>query len=462
MPFRGCTLKPDAALFDQYSDSLVTGRARHQTVPDSNFWRVVWRMVTFGVWFRPGSVVSSGLAVAPLLMAAAFLSPCAQGQSLLLSSTGGPPTVRGSDLMVLEVKETRTDLPCTVVQSKPVLGFDLKFHAGYDISVPLNELAGQENLLTITFRVTSEKSPESPVYFTQKIRVPPLDDDAKGDAYLQGSFDLGEGKYQVDWLMRDRSERVCSQSWEVLAELPSKDRSVELVMKSGSVAASDVEVFTDEPQDVHTSGGPFNVKVLVNFAPQNSTAAALQPADTSALVSILRQLQREPKIGRFSVVAFNLQEQRVLYRQTTADRIDFPAIGKAVEGLQLGKVDIAKLQDKNSETGFLADLIQKEVSTSDRVDAVIFAGPKVMLEHNVPDETLRTVGTPTYPVFYMNYNLFPQANPWRDAISHAVKFFKGQEYTISRPRDLWYAVSQIVSRIGQSKTEHPVAVSAFR
>lgn len=370
--------------------------------------------------------------------------------------------MRGSDLMVLEVKETRTDLPCTVVQSKPVLGFDLKFHAGYDISVPLNELAGQENLLTITFRVTSEKSPESPVYFTQKIRVPPLDDDAKGDAYLQGSFDLGEGKYQVDWLMRDRSERVCSQSWEVLAELPSKDRSVELVMKSGSVAASDVEVFTDEPQDVHTSGGPFNVKVLVNFAPQNSTAAALQPADTSALVSILRQLQREPKIGRFSVVAFNLQEQRVLYRQTTADRIDFPAIGKAVEGLQLGKVDIAKLQDKNSETGFLADLIQKEVSTSDRVDAVIFAGPKVMLEHNVPDETLRTVGTPTYPVFYMNYNLFPQANPWRDAISHAVKFFKGQEYTISRPRDLWYAVSQIVSRIGQSKTEHPVAVSAFR
>ena len=35
------------------------------------------------------------------------------------------------------------------------------------------------------------------------------------------------------------------------------------------------------------------------------------------------------------------------------------------------------------------------------------------------------------PVFYMNYNLNPQANPWRDAIGTAVKYLKGVEYTIS-------------------------------
>jgi hypothetical protein len=70
----------------------------------------------------------------------------------------------------------------------------------------------------------------------------------------------------------------------------------------------------------------------------------------------------------------------------------------------------------------------------------------------VPAESLKTVGVPDFPVFYMNYNLYPQVTPWRDAISHAVRFFKGQEYTISRPRDLWHAVTEIVSKIVKSKS----------
>ncbi|MGH9662249.1 MAG: acetyltransferase, partial [Bryobacteraceae bacterium] len=62
-------------------------------------------------------------------------------------------------------------------------------------------------------------------------------------------------------------------------------------------------------------------------------------------------------------------------------------------------------------------------------------------------ETLREVGEVEYPVFYMNYNFNPAANPWRDAIGNTVKFFKGQEYTISRPRDLWHAWTDIVTRV---------------
>jgi len=74
----------------------------------------------------------------------------------------------------------------------------------------------------------------------------------------------------------------------------------------------------------------------VNFAPQNSLSASLQPLDTSALVSILRSIFREPRIGKFSIIAFNMQEQRVVYRQDGADRIDFPALGEALTSLNLG------------------------------------------------------------------------------------------------------------------------------
>src|SRR5262249_1299920 len=153
------------------------------------------------------------------------------------------------------------------------------------------------------------------------------------------------------------------------------------------------------------SEGPVTVKVLMNFAPQNARSATLQPIDTSALVSILRTISRNPRIHKFTIVAFNLQEQRVVYRQEEADRIDFPKLGDALTSLKLGTVDFKKLTQKRGETEFLAELIRNEASPDKRPDALIFAGPKAMLEANVSQEELKEVGEPEFPVFYLNYNL---------------------------------------------------------
>jgi hypothetical protein len=166
---------------------------------------------------------------------------------------------------------------------------------------------------------------------------------------------------------------------------------------------------------------------------------------------MLRQISREPQFGKFSLVAYNIQEQRVLYRQSSADRIDFPALGDAVQRIKLGTVDYQKLGQKHSEMEFLAGLIKQEMS-GDHPDALIFAGPKIMLDESVPEEQLKPFAADVdFPVFYVNYALNPQATPWRDSIGHAVKLFKGTEYTISRPRDLWFSVTEMVSRIVKFK-----------
>jgi hypothetical protein len=367
---------------------------------------------------------------------------------------GTPVRIFNSDQAVLEAGEVRKDLPCSVINGKPILGFDLKFHSGFEVSVPLKELAGTENLLTILFRVVNlENKDAEPLYLTQKFRVPPMEEDAKGDAYLQGAFDIGEGKYHVDWLMRDRSERVCSTSWDVEASLPAKDRQMTLVLQPNTVRASEREQFREEPPIVRSAEDqPLNIKVLINFAPQNSRSATLQPLDTSALVSILRSISRDPRIGKFTVVAFNLQEQQVVYRAENTERIDFPAIGEALAKLNLGTVDLKRLSQKHGDTEFLAELIRKEISApKEAPDAVVFAGPKAILDENIPQESLREIGDVQYPVFYMNYNLYPQLVPWNDTISRAVRFMKGYEYTISKPRDLWFAVTEMVSRIVKSK-----------
>jgi len=378
---------------------------------------------------------------------------------VVMQGSGPSSLVRifNTDSAVLEAQEVRKDLPCTVTPIKPTLGFDLRFHAGYEVSIPLRDLAGSEDMLTMLFRVTPDGHKDDPVYFSQRLSVPPIEEGAKGNAYLQGAFDLGEGSYHVDFLMRDRSERVCSFYWDSEAELPLKDKQLVLMMAPDTIQAADREPFKDEPRvEREGESGPLNVKVIINFAPQDSRSTTLQPLDTNALASILKSIAREPRIRKFSIVAFNVQEQRVVYRQENTDQIDLPALGEALNSLNLGTVDLKRLSQKHGETEFLTGLLTEEVNNQKvHPDAVIFAGPKVMLEDGVPQESLNQLADVDYPVFYMNFNPNPQANPWRDAIGNAVKHLKGYEYTISRPRDLWYAWTEIMSRIVKFRVGKP-------
>jgi hypothetical protein len=396
------------------------------------------------------------------LLASFFLSITPISAQNLIQGSGPHNfgNILNTDSAVLESGEQRKDLPCTATPVKPVLGFDLKFHAGYQVVVPLKELAGAESALKIVFRVSPADHLDEPVYFSQRLRVPPLDEDAKGDAYLQGAFDIGEGGYHVDWLMRDQAERVCSSNWDIEAALSAKDRPMSLAITPGAIQRASSEEFSEDPPIERAPAGPLlNVKVLVNFAPQNSLSAALQPLDTTALVSILRTIARDPRIGKFSVVAFNMQEQKVIYRQDGASRIDFPALGAALNSLNLGTIDLKRLGDKHGDTEFLTSLVRKEMTPDpgDHPDALVFAGPKILLDANPQEEALKDAADIDFPVFYMNYNLNPQAVPWKDAISHTVHFFRGYEYTISRPRDLWFAVSEMVSKVVKSRNGRAAA-----
>jgi hypothetical protein len=310
-------------------------------------------------------------------------------------------------------------------------------------------------MLTIIFRVYPDGNKDHATYFSQHIRVPSIEDDARGDATLEGGMDLGEGKYHVDWLMRDRSERICSFSWDTEASIPDKDRPMALFINAGQVTQAISEPFSDEPV-IHRApadhSADLNVKLLVNFAPQAADSAALQRSDTDALVSIVKTIETDPHVARVSLVAFNIQERRIVYQQNAAPTVDLASLGKALQTMKLGTITVTDLSQKHGDTDFLQDLIQKEVSNSS-TDAIIFAGPKAMLNADVPQDDLKRIGDVECPVFYMNYNLNPQAVPWKDSISHAIRAFKGTEYTISRPRDLWFSTTEMLTRILRAKRQ---------
>lgn len=435
------------AMFKLITEQQIRPQARVRELAGVKFSQGIggrnMKMRISEMW-RSGRAFLSGLACALGFMAGG-LPAFAQ---IMLSGHGTQVHPVGSDLAVLTSQDERKEINCSVTPAKPILGFDLRFHAGFDVQIPLKDLAGSENFLTILFRVTPADTSQEPAYFIQRYNVPEVSEDASGDALLAGTIDIGEGNYHVDWMMRDHEQRVCSHFWDMEAALPSRDREMKLELPPSTITATLTEQFTPEsPTTRVLDKAPLRIKVLVNFAPQNALAATMRPQDTSALVSILRRFAREPQFGKFSVVAFNIQEQRVLYRQDEVDQIDFPALGDALREIKLGTVDVAKLQNKHGDTEFLTELIQTEMGGATHPDALIFAGPKVMLDANVSEDTLKPLADVDYPVFYMNYTLNPQAMPWRDSIGRAVRVFRGTEFTITRPRDLWFSVTEVISRI---------------
>src|SRR5436190_2603325 len=122
-------------------------------------------------------IVHNGLMIS--VFSLSFVVPSFGHLALTGSTPGSPAIIFNTDRAVLESGEARKDLPCTVNSSKPILGFDLRYHSGYDVTVPLKELAGSENLLTILFRVSPDDKKSDPLYFTQKFKVPAIEEDAK-------------------------------------------------------------------------------------------------------------------------------------------------------------------------------------------------------------------------------------------------------------------------------------------
>jgi hypothetical protein len=412
--------------------------------------------------FVPTALLASQIAVCLLVFGAPALAQKLMHNADAINEVNLLP----GDEAVLEMEEVKKDLPCTVTPVKPVMGFDLRFHSGYEISIPLKELASSGQILTVVFSVTPGSSKDNPRYFSQKFTVPELPDDAGGKTLLEGGFDVGEGSYHIRWLMRDHLERVCSSNWDINATLNGRDQDIKMTITPNAVEASEAEFFKPEPPVARTQDGdPLKVKVLINYAPQESAAAAMAPVDASALVSILRTIAREPRIMKFSVVAFNMNEQRVVYRGDNLDEIDFPDLGRQLRSLKLGMVDYKQLADPHSPTDFLTHLVQDELG-GNPADAVIFAGPKAYLDEPVPQDTLKDIGSISYPVFYMNYMLAPpngnwsDTTPWRDAIGTVVKRLRGFEYTITRPRDLWTSWTDIMNHIVKMKLASTASASS--
>jgi hypothetical protein len=359
------------------------------------------------------------------------------------------PSLQYVDIAVLASREPRADLSCHVTSDKPSLGFDLRFHSEFRASVPTKVLADVA-WLQVVMRVTPIADSESPSYLVHRFSIRDLPLGANGEATLASGFSLGLGSYRVDWMMRDSRERVCSSHWDLEAKAGRGQGDLPLTLGPNMVAGWK----EDAPPVKRDPAQPLHIKILLNLTPARPQESTLKPRDVMVLFSMLSGIAHEPGVDRISLVAFNLREQRIYYRQDPADTIDFAALARAAQSPRAGTINYRLLQDPRSETRFVTRLLTDQLGAqTEAPDAIVIAGLKVLLDKKVPLESLKAGGAAMCPIFYLSYNPNPIDEPWGDTIGSALKAYKGAlAYNIVLPRDLGSAMRGMLSRIAKRPT----------
>jgi hypothetical protein len=379
-----------------------------------------------------------------------FILAARTGSGWAQTRLGPESHVQYSDLAVLTSRERRADFSFQITSDKPGLGFDLRFHSDCHVTVPIKALGDVGGWVEVVMRVTPG---------------------AKGDGVLSGGFDLGLGRYQVDWMMRDVHGRVCSSHWELEAKLRGGQRDLPLTLDANTVAERAEGPFGGEPPVEKAVAEPLHVKILLNLSPVKPQQSIVKPIDRAVLLSILRGVTGEPGVSRLTLVAFNLRQQKILYHREDEDKIDFAALDQAAQSLTAGTINYSVLRDPRSEMHFVTKLLTDQLGArTSSPDVIIIIGPKVTLEKKAPLEALREGGAAPCPIFYLNYNPNPLEEPWRDTIGAALKAYKGAvAYNILLPRDLGTAMRDMLSRIGKrssseaaiSSLSHPAGMGAL-
>lgn len=274
-----------------------------------------------------------------------------------------------------QISPART-LTCDVSPIKPALSFGLRLQTGYRFRLPLNQFTGSRHRLTILTRLAS--SAGEPIYLLDNLRVPPVPSNSgAASAEVGGGFFVGAGHYQVDWALIDEQGRACRKSWQFDAALSRADRSVKLVMPPNTVAELSLggSRAASHPDPVP----PVRLTILLEAAPltgRRSARSILSPVDQSVLLGTLSALLERIPTTSVRLVAFNLAQQKELFRSDDFSLRSLHDLAEALTQLQLSQVEYRTLQSPAGHLDLLASLINGELHARPPSDTVIFLGAR--------------------------------------------------------------------------------------
>jgi hypothetical protein len=293
--------------------------------------------------------------------------------------------------------DTSARLHCSFTPERPALHYDLQFHTGYSIGIPLGQFSGSGREVTVLLRVTPEGGDS--VYLGRTEGLPKVPA-GKFEGELVGDFVVGEGAYGVDSLVRDESSVLCSGKWRLQAKRAGGERELRPVTPSSSVR-EDSDAAAQMPNH-----GPAieRLTVLLHAAALHPRSAKIDDSTAHMLQDSLASLCSQLPSRSVRLVVFNLEQQAVLMQRDDFTAADLPQVNSALEHLELARVDYRTLQNRD-KPDLLTSLVEKERRDPHPASAVVFLGPRAPSNLDSafqPDAP----GAAQFQWFYLQYEVF--------------------------------------------------------
>jgi len=374
------------------------------------------------------------------LLLPVVLAGGAHAQSLLSDSNC-------SKLGALLSQATGKTLQATVVAVKPEINFAFRFYAGYSAEIPLRQFGGPEASVAVLTRVTPADGSRPPACFSQSESFDPRRVAAFGnDLTVDGGFFLGTGRYRVDLAVADPSGRLHRKGMTFTAWQKGAERHMHLALRPGEIEP--VEQMSWTPHAQAAAGARRRLTVLFHAASLYGPRTSLRAYDLALLLSSLSTVLSTCNFDRVRLIAFNIDQQRELFR---ADPLDVDGFHKLVGTLQSLRLWTVQASSLEPQTPVLDSLLRAELATERSADAVLILGPRVRGEFRLIGLPCRSGNSGPRLLYFQQrvdaaYDIWkgvpvrPQELP--DAIERVVRACSGEVYRIHNPAELAAAIEK--------------------
>jgi len=346
---------------------------------------------------------------------------------------------------------TEQILRCEVTPEQPVLDFSFHFQSGYSVNVPMEQYLGPNHVWVIFTRVTPVDG--KPAYLAARVRLPDVPPNKiRTDTF--GGFLVGPGRYKIEWAMYDDQDRVCRKEWNIEAKLKRSERNVKLDIAPGVV--SDFAGRGLSPQKrAPDDAPPFRLTILLHAAPMSPRRTQMRINDRNLLMSTLASLAGGVPAISVRLAVFNLDKQRILFSQDDFKLASLGLVSQALNNMELDAIDYRTLQNRTGHIDLLSELINRELTSPQPSDAVVFLGPASRYVDKIPPPAADAAAA-KLRFFYFQYRPLQLRGPMLpDSITNAIGRVKGRLIHITSPADFANAILQLERAAAIPRTSLP-------
>ncbi len=325
---------------------------------------------------------------------------------------------------------------------KPMLNYGFRFQAGYMVTVPMHQFFGPNHGWSMLTRITPVEGDRRPVYLLSSSALPNIPN-TKAELQFGGGYLLGEGAYDVRWMLLDDAGRTCRKTWHVDVHRTHSEQKVRVAMPRETVWELGLRG-SRRPPPATDDAAPLRMTIFLHTAPLFPRRTRMRPNDMMTLMSTVSSLLEHVPARNVRLVLFNLEQQKEFYRKEDFRLRDMAQVSEAMASIELGMVDFQTLQNRRGHVDLIADLVNQEIEAEPRSDVVLFLGPGARHFESMPQGSLEKPDGHGPQFYYFEIApFFRQTAQPVDTIKSTIGRLGGKTILIHTPGEFAKAIERL-------------------